>query len=55
MVYVAADDPDAQHAPATAASAEIIQALTDQPYGSREYGATDPRGLRTVWLKHDGL
>jgi uncharacterized glyoxalase superfamily protein PhnB len=44
MVYVAVDDADAHHDQATAAGAEITQPLTDQPYGSREYGALDPEG-----------
>jgi uncharacterized glyoxalase superfamily protein PhnB len=46
MVYVAVGDPDAHHAAAVAAGAEVIQPLTDQPYGSREYGAADPEGNR---------
>jgi uncharacterized glyoxalase superfamily protein PhnB len=41
-LYVAVDDPDAHHARATAAGARIVQALVDQPYGSREYAASDP-------------
>jgi uncharacterized glyoxalase superfamily protein PhnB len=43
-IYVAVDDPDAHHARAVAAGAEIIMELTDQPYGSREYAAVDPEG-----------
>jgi uncharacterized glyoxalase superfamily protein PhnB len=43
-LYVAVDDPDAHHAQAVAAGAEIIMELTDQPYGSREYAAVDPEG-----------
>jgi uncharacterized glyoxalase superfamily protein PhnB len=46
MVYVAVDDPDAHHDQAAAAGARVIQPLTDQPYGSREYGALDPEGNR---------
>jgi uncharacterized glyoxalase superfamily protein PhnB len=46
-LYVAVDDPDAHHARAVAAGAEIVQALVDQPYGSREYAARDPEG--NVW------
>ena len=45
-VYVVVEDPDAHHARAAAAGAEITQQLTDQDYGSREYGALDPEGNR---------
>jgi uncharacterized glyoxalase superfamily protein PhnB len=43
-VYVAVDDVDAHHDRAVAAGAEIVMPLTDQPYGSREYGARDLGG-----------
>lgn len=43
-VYVAVDDIDGHHDRAMAAGTEIIQPLTDQPYGSREYGARDSEG-----------
>ncbi|WP_199700699.1 VOC family protein [Jiangella rhizosphaerae] len=46
-VYVAVDDPDAHHARAVAAGADIVMPLTDQDYGSREYAARDPEG--NVW------
>jgi uncharacterized glyoxalase superfamily protein PhnB len=46
-IYVALDDPDAHHARAAAAGAEIVSELTDQDYGSREYVARDPEG--NVW------
>lgn len=46
-VYVVIDDPDAHHARAAAAGAEIVQAPIDQEYGSREYAARDPAG--NVW------
>lgn len=46
-VYVVLDDPDAHHARAAAAGAEIVQAPKDQDYGSREYAARDPAG--NVW------
>jgi uncharacterized glyoxalase superfamily protein PhnB len=46
-VYVVIDDPDAHHARAAAAGAEIVQAPKDQEYGSREYAARDPAG--NVW------
>lgn len=42
--YVAVDDPDAHHARAVAAGAVITAELTDQDYGSREYGAQDFEG-----------
>ena len=45
--YVVIDDPDAHHARAVAAGAEIVRELTDQDYGSREYAAKDPGG--NVW------
>jgi uncharacterized glyoxalase superfamily protein PhnB len=44
VLYLAVDDPDAHHDRAKAAGAEIVMGLTDQPYGSREYAATDPEG-----------
>jgi uncharacterized glyoxalase superfamily protein PhnB len=43
-LYVVVADPDAHHDRAKAAGAEIVMALTDQDYGSREYGARDPEG-----------
>jgi uncharacterized glyoxalase superfamily protein PhnB len=43
-VYVVVDDPDALHARAIAAGAEIVRELTDQDYGSREFAARDPDG-----------
>jgi len=43
-VYIAVDDIDAHYDRARAAGAEITYELTDQPYGSREYGARDPEG-----------
>jgi uncharacterized glyoxalase superfamily protein PhnB len=42
--YLALDDPDAHHAKAVAGGAEVVMELTDQPYGSREYGVRDPEG-----------
>jgi uncharacterized glyoxalase superfamily protein PhnB len=47
-IYVALDDPDAHHDKAVAAGAKVVMELTDQPYGSREYGAEDPDG--NVWV-----
>jgi len=46
-LYLAVDDPDAHHARAVAAGAEIVSELTNLPYGSREYAARDPEG--NVW------
>ncbi len=45
LVYVQTSDPDAVHARAAAAGAEILQPLTDQPYGSRECAVRDPEGV----------
>jgi uncharacterized glyoxalase superfamily protein PhnB len=47
VLYLAVDDPDAHHDRAVAAGAEVVMELTDQPYGSREYAASDPEG--NVW------
>jgi uncharacterized glyoxalase superfamily protein PhnB len=44
---VIVDDPDAHHARAVAAGAEIVLELHDQDYGSRDYSARDPEGY--VW------
>jgi uncharacterized glyoxalase superfamily protein PhnB len=46
-VYVIVEDPDAHYERAVAAGAEIVQELTDQDYGSRDYSARDPEGY--VW------
>jgi uncharacterized glyoxalase superfamily protein PhnB len=43
-MYVAVDDPDAHCEQARAAGAEIVQEITEQEYGSREYAARDPEG-----------
>lgn len=47
VIYVVVADPDAHHARAVAAGAQIVMDLVDQPYGSREYAATDAEGH--VW------
>jgi uncharacterized glyoxalase superfamily protein PhnB len=44
--YVVTDDPDALHARAVAAGAEIIAGPHDTDYGSREFSAKDPEGNR---------
>jgi uncharacterized glyoxalase superfamily protein PhnB len=46
-LYVAVDDADALHARAVAAGAEIVQPLTDQDYGSRDFTLRDPEGY--IW------
>jgi len=45
--YLVTKTPDALHDQAVAAGAEIVQQLTDQYYGSREFAARDPEG--NVW------
>jgi uncharacterized glyoxalase superfamily protein PhnB len=47
VTYVVVDDPDSVHDQAKAAGAPIVQELTDQDYGSREFAAKDPEG--NVW------
>lgn len=46
-LYVVVPDPDALHARAKAAGAEISMALTDTDYGSRDFSCIDPEGY--VW------
>ncbi len=43
-IYVVVADTDAHCARARTAGAEIVRALNDTDYGSREYGARDPEG-----------
>lgn len=45
--YLVTEIPDALHDQAFAAGAEIVQQLSDQDYGSREFAARDPEG--NVW------
>jgi uncharacterized glyoxalase superfamily protein PhnB len=47
VLYLTTADPDGLHERAAAAGAPITYGLTDQPYGSREFGASDPEG--NVW------
>ena len=47
ILYIVRDDPDAHHARAAAAGAEIINPPRDQDYGGRSYEARDPEG--NVW------
>ena len=43
-VYLIVSDPDAHHARAAEAGAEILIPLRDEDYGSRGYSALDPEG-----------
>ncbi len=47
MLNVFVDDVDAHHARSVAAGADVLYPPTDQPYGQREYTATDPEGR--IW------
>jgi uncharacterized glyoxalase superfamily protein PhnB len=47
VTYVVVDDPDAVHARAVAAGAEVAMPPTDQGYGSRDVAILDPEG--NVW------
>jgi uncharacterized glyoxalase superfamily protein PhnB len=47
VIYVVVADPDALYDRAKAAGATIVQELTDQDYGSREFAAEDREG--NVW------
>jgi uncharacterized glyoxalase superfamily protein PhnB len=44
--YVVTADPDAVHARAVAAGAEILDPLHETDYGSRDFAARDPEGNR---------
>ncbi len=46
-LYLVVEDPDAHHERARAAGAEIVRALEDTDYGSREYSVRDPEW--NVW------
>ena len=43
-LYLVVDDPDAHHARALEAGAELVRDLKDEDYGSRGYTARDPEG-----------
>jgi uncharacterized glyoxalase superfamily protein PhnB len=43
-IYIQVDDPDAFHARAKAAGADIVSPLTDTDYGSRDFTIRDPGG-----------
>lgn len=45
-LYVYVDDVDSHCDRARKAGAEIIEEPSDQPYGDRRYGASDPEGHR---------
>jgi MerR family transcriptional regulator, thiopeptide resistance regulator len=53
MTVVAVDDADAHHDRAVAAGAVIVEAPIDQPYGVREYGASDLEGQ--LWYFHSPI
>jgi uncharacterized glyoxalase superfamily protein PhnB len=44
QIYVCIPDPDAHHARAKEAGAQIVMSPRDQDYGSRDYGARDSEG-----------
>jgi uncharacterized glyoxalase superfamily protein PhnB len=44
LVYVLVDDVDAHHARAVEAGAEVVEELTDTPFGHRRYTCDDPEG-----------
>ncbi len=43
-VYIVVTDPDARHARAVAAGAELARDLRDEDYGSRGFSVRDPEG-----------
>ena len=43
-LYLVVGDPDAHHATAAAAGAQVIRGPEDMDYGSREYSVRDPGG-----------
>jgi MerR family transcriptional regulator, thiopeptide resistance regulator len=47
MTVISVDDTDAHYARSVAADAKIVCEPIDQPYGIREYGASDPEGQ--IW------
>jgi PhnB protein len=44
LMYVLVEDVDAHHARAKEAGAEIVEELTDTPFGHRRYTCNDPEG-----------
>ncbi|MCB9838562.1 MAG: VOC family protein [Phycisphaeraceae bacterium] len=45
-------DPDAIHATATAAGAEIVYPLTNEPWGVRRFFVKDPNGVTINVMRH---
>lgn len=43
-IYVVVSDPDTHYDRAAEAGANVVPALADQPYGSREYSVRDVEG-----------
>lgn len=43
-LYVVVGEPDAHHARAVDAGADVVRELEDMSYGSREYSVRDPEG-----------
>jgi uncharacterized glyoxalase superfamily protein PhnB len=43
-LYVVVPNPDELHGRAVAAGADVVRALEDMDYGSREFSARDPEG-----------
>jgi uncharacterized glyoxalase superfamily protein PhnB len=52
--YVVTADPDAVHARAKAAGAEIVVELHETDYGSRDFAARDPEGNRWSFGTYPG-
>ncbi|MCU7825618.1 VOC family protein [Kitasatospora sp. DSM 101779] len=52
--YVVTADPDAVHARAAAAGAEIVDDLHETDYGSRDFAARDPEGNRWYFGTYRG-
>jgi uncharacterized glyoxalase superfamily protein PhnB len=52
--YVVTDEPDALFARATGAGAEVLMALHDTDYGSRDLGVRDPEGNRWAFGTYRG-
>ncbi|MBW0104029.1 VOC family protein [Pseudonocardia sp. KRD291] len=46
VLYLTVEDPDALHDKAVAAGANVVMALTEQDYGSREFAVADPEDNR---------
>lgn len=52
--YVVTDDVDAVHARAIAAGAEIVRALEETDYGSRQFVVADPEGVHWCFGTYRG-